>query len=122
MKHHHLSAAAFAVATMFAAPVSAQTTGESCSKLQTKYDEDIRTANTLVMDLTKKILSGSSTPDVLSKLGLDVKSLGSPEQAIRKGVVAAMSPPVQNAILIHLLSANTTMQTMAWKGCKPSGN
>ena len=122
MKQHHLFAATLAIMATLALPLGAQTADESCSKLQTKYDEDIRTANTLIMDLTKKILSSSSTPDVLSRLGLDVASLGSPEQAIRKGVVAAMSPPIQNAILIYLLSANTTMQAMTWKGCKPPSN
>jgi hypothetical protein len=109
-------------AILFAAPAAAQTTtGTSCSQLQSRYDEDMRTAHSVVMQLTNKILQGGSTPNVLSQLGLDLGSVSSAEQAVRKGAIAAMSPPAQNAILIYLLSANTTMQEMIWKGCKPPG-
>lgn len=116
-----------ATATLLAAalagtPAAGQTVGvgTSCSELATQYDQARNTAHTLVMDLTSQVLGSGGTPDVLSKLGISPGNV-SPEQAVRKGAVSAMPPNAQTAVLIYLLQANTTMQEMIWKGCKPPG-
>jgi hypothetical protein len=103
-----------------AAPALAQTIGEDCAKLAGRYDEYVKTADSLITDLVGKALGAADPSGMLSQLGIDAKSL-SPEQAARKGAVAAISPPAQNAIMIYLLRANTTIEALIWKGCKPPG-
>ena len=98
----------------------AQTTTTGCGDLAGMYDEYVKTADTLTTDLVGKALQGSGAPGVLEQLGLAGQGL-SAEQAAQKGAVAAISPPAQAAILIYLLRANTAMQEMIWKGCKPPG-
>ena len=121
-----VGAAALWLALACAATGSAQAqtttiiTATGCGDLARMYDEYVKTADTLTTDLVGKALQGSGTPGVLKQLGLDVQGL-SPEQAAQKGAVAAISPPAQAAILIYLLRANTAMQEMIWKGCKPPG-
>jgi hypothetical protein len=99
-----------------AAPATAQTTGHDCGKLTSIYDEAVKTADTLMTDLVNKAMQGG-TSGMLNQLGIGTSL--SPEQALQKGALAAISPPAQNAILIYLLRANTAMQEMIWKGCKP---
>lgn len=96
--------------------IGAQTTGDGCGALKKTYDEDMKTANGLLMKLVEKATGSGS--GMLNQLGIAGQKL-SPEQAISKGAVAAMSPPAQGAVLIYLLRANTTMQEMVWKGCNP---
>jgi hypothetical protein len=61
-----------------------------------------------------------SGSQALSKLGIQLGSSSNAQQAIHKGALAASSPQMQGAIMIQLLSANTHMQEMIWRGCKPS--
>jgi hypothetical protein len=56
----------------------------------------------------------------LNKLGIQLGSSGNAQQAVQKGALAATSPQMQGAIMIQLLSANTHLQEMIWRGCKPS--
>lgn len=100
------------------APLHAQVTGDDCGTLAAKYDEYVKTADSLVTDLVGKALDAANPAEVLGQMGLDTKGM-SPEQAAQKGAVAAISPPAQNAIMIYLLRANTAMQALVWKGCKP---
>lgn len=112
--------AAFLATLFLAIPLSSasgQTTSDSCSALKTTYDEAVKTADSLLMQLVDKATNGGESA-VLKQLGIAGHSL-SPEQAISKGAVAAMSPPAQGAVVIYLLRANTAMQEMIWKGCKP---
>jgi hypothetical protein len=73
-------------------------------------------ADSVLRQFVEKAMNSGGS-QVFQQLGIAPNP--SPEQAINKGAVAAMSPPAQAAVLIHLLRADTTMQEMAWKGCKP---
>jgi hypothetical protein len=94
----------------------AQTTTVGCEALAKKYDEYVKTADSLVTDMVGKALQGGDNSSMLQQLGLGSQGI-SIEQAARKGAVAAISPPAQAAILIYLLRANTAMQEMIWKDC-----
>jgi hypothetical protein len=102
--------------TVPSAPARAQTTSDGCEALKRTYDEALRTADSVLRQLVEKAVN-SGASQVFQQLGIAPNL--SPEQAINKGAVAAMSPPAQAAVLIYLLRANTTMQEMVWKGCKP---
>lgn len=98
----------------------AQTTGTGCSELAARYDEAIRTADGLVMAAVEHALKATDASGALKQLGLDGGSV-SPEQAVRRGALAALPPTTQGAVAIYLLRANTAMQALAWKGCPPPG-
>ena len=66
-------------------------------------------------------MKASDPSGVLKQLGLGGQNL-SPEQAVRRGALAALPPPTQAAIAIYLLRANTAMQALVWKGCPPPGS
>lgn len=99
-------------------PSVAQTAGTRCGDLVSQYDEAIRTADGLVSTAVEHLLKGSNPSGALQRLGIDMQG-ASPEQAIRRGALAALPPPTQAAILIHLVRANTAMQALTWKGCAP---
>ena len=97
-----------------AAPAQAQ----DCQKLQQTYQQELNSAESLKATAAQQAMqSGSSA---LSQFGIQLNSSGNAQQAIQKGALAATSPQMQGAILIQLLSANTHLQEMMWRGCKPS--
>jgi hypothetical protein len=114
------AAPALALALATASAQAQTTTTTSCGDLAGKYDTYVKTADTLITDLVGKALQGGDSSGMLQQLGLDAQGT-SAEQAARKGAVAALSPPSQAAILIYLLRANTAMQEMIWKDCRPPG-
>jgi hypothetical protein len=114
-----LAGLAFAAVCVFTLPGFAQTAGTDCPKLRQMYDEDMKIAHTVAMELVNKAMQAAKPSEMMDKLGVDLKQAKSADEAIRKGAVTALSPPAQNAILIYLMFANATMQEMVWKGCKP---
>ena len=109
-------------ALLAAAPVvaRAQTTGTGCADLATQYDQAIRTADGLVTAAVEHALKATDPSGVLKQLDLAGQG-ASPEQAVRRGALAALPPTTQGAVLIYLLRANTAMQALLWKGCPPPG-
>ncbi|WP_372621348.1 hypothetical protein [Falsiroseomonas sp.] len=110
-----------AAAIVLAAPPAASaapTSGTACDDLVAQYDEALRTADGLVSTAVDRALKGSDTSGLLEQLGLGGQDI-SPEQAVRRGALAALPPTTQNAILIYLLRASNAMQALAWKGCRP---
>ncbi len=114
------AALAVLVAAAPAAAARAQTAGTGCADLATQYDEAIRTADGLVTAAVEHALKASDPSGVLKQLGLGGQGV-SPEQAVRRGALAALPPTTQGAVLIYLLRANTAMQALVWKGCPPPG-
>ncbi|HEV7264257.1 MAG TPA: hypothetical protein VGN83_04975 [Falsiroseomonas sp.] len=113
-----------AAAALLALPAMAQaavTTDTGCDALVRQYDEAIRTADGLISDMVDQALKSSNPSGVLQQLRLGGQGV-SPDEAVRRGALAALPPTTQNAILIYLLRANTAMQMLAWKGCRPPGS
>ena len=113
-----LALAAAALLAASPARLRAQPAGTGCADLTKQYDEAIHTADGLVSTAVEHALKATDPSGVLKHLGLDGQSL-SPEQAVRRGALAALPPTTQAAIMIYLLRANTAMQTLTWKGCPP---
>ncbi|GAA0566346.1 hypothetical protein GCM10009416_00370 [Craurococcus roseus] len=114
------AALAVLAAVVPAMTARAQTAGTGCSELAARYDEAIRTADGLVMAAVEHALKASDTSGALKQLGLGGQGV-SPEQAVRRGALAALPPTTQGAVAIYLLRANTAMQALVWKGCPPPG-
>ena len=91
--------------------------GGECQKLLETYRQELGSAESLAQMAAQKAMSGGA--QALSSLGVDLGGTQNARQAVQKGALAAASPPVQGAILIQLLSANTHLQEMIWRGCKP---
>lgn len=110
-------------ALLAAAPVAAraQTTGTGCADLATQYDQAIRTADGLVTAAVEHALKATDPFGVLKQLDLAGQG-ASPEQAVRRGALAALPPTTQGAVLIYLVRANTAMQALLWKAARrPAG-
>lgn len=102
------------------APAIAAAQNSTCDQLQKTYQQEMDSASSLKATAAQKAMESSS--DVLNQLGISVGGSGNTQEAIQKGALAATSPQVQNAIMIQLLSANTHLQEMMWRGCKPSSS
>ena len=98
-------------------PTMAGAQSSSCEDLQKTYQQEMDSASSLKAQAAQKAVSSGT--DALSQLGIDLGSSTGTQQAIQKGALAASSPQVQGAILIQLLSANTHLQELMWRGCKP---
>lgn len=116
-----LTAVTAALVAALPVGVRAQTAGAACADLVKQYDQAIHTADGLVSTAVEHALKASNPSGVLQQLGLGGQNL-SPEQAVRRGAVAALPPTTQGAITIYLLRANTAMQALTWKGCSPPGS
>jgi hypothetical protein len=89
-----------------------------CQKLQQSYQQELGSADSLKAQAAKQAMQSGS--NALSQFGIQLPSSGKTQEAIQKGALAATNPQMQNAIMIQLLSANTHLQEMIWRGCKPS--
>ena len=116
-----LALAAAALLAASSGGLRAQTAGTGCADLVKQYDEAIHTADGLVSTAVEHALKAADPSGVLKQLGLGGQDL-SPEQAVRRGALAALPPTTQAAITIYLLRANTAMQALTWKGCAPPGS
>jgi hypothetical protein len=98
---------------------AAPTAGTSCGDLVQQHDQALQTADGLISSAVDRALKSSKPSGMLQQLGIggDV----SPEQAVGRGVLAALPPTTQNATMTDLLRASTAMQALAWKGCSPPG-
>ena len=99
-----------------AAPAQAQ--NNQCQKLQQTYQQELGSAESLKAQAANQAMQSGS--NALSQFGIQLPSSGHAQEAIQKGALAATSPQMQGAIMIQLLSANTHLQEMIWRGCKPS--
>jgi hypothetical protein len=108
--------AALAGFCLSAAPAQAQ--NNQCQKLQQSYQQELGSAESLKAQAAKQAMQSGS--NALSQFGIQLPSSGNAQQAIQKGALAATSPQMQGAIVIQLMSANTHLQEMIWRGCKPS--
>jgi hypothetical protein len=91
----------------------------TCQQLEKTYQQELGSADSLKAKAAQQAMQSGS--QALSKLGIiQLGSSSNAQQAIQKGALAASSPQMQGAIMIQLLSANTHMQEMIWRGCKPS--
>jgi hypothetical protein len=108
---------AVALGVLQAPAALAQGGGGECQKLLETYRQELGSAESLAQKAAQKAMSGGA--QALSSLGVDLGGTQNVQEAVQKGALAAASPPVQNAILIQLLSANTHLQEMIWRGCKP---
>jgi hypothetical protein len=114
-------AASLAVACMALGAVytpAALAQGGTCQQLQKTYQQELGSAESLKSKAAQQAMQSGS--QALNKLGIQLGSSGNAQQAIQKGALAATSPQMQGAIMIQLLSANTHLQEMIWRGCKPS--
>lgn len=114
------AAVAALLAIVLATAARAQTAGTGCGDLARQYDEAIRTADGLVTAAVEHALKATDPSGMLKQLGLSGQNI-SPEQAVRRGALAALPPTTQGAVLIYVLRANTAMQAMVWKSCPPPG-
>ena len=80
--------------------------------------QELGSAESLKAQAAKQAMQLGS--NALSQFGIQLPSSGNTQEAIQKGALAATNPQMQNAIMIQLLSANTHLQEMIWRGCKPS--
>lgn len=117
---HRLVLAGAAVGLIgFALPASpAQAQDSQCQKLQQSYQQELGSAESLKGKAAQQAMQSGS--QALNKLGIQLGSSNNAQQAIEKGALAATSPQMQGAIMIQLLAANTHLQEMIWRGCKPS--
>lgn len=99
-----------------AGPARAQ--NSQCQQLQNTYQQELGSAESLKATAAQQAMQSGS--NALSQFGIQLPSSGDAQQAIQKGALAATSPQMQGAIVIQLLSANTHLQEMIWRGCKPS--
>ena len=89
-----------------------------CQQLQKTYRQELSSAESLKTKAAQQAMQAGS--QALNKFGIQIGSSGNAQQAVQKGALAATSPTMQGAIMIQLLSANTHLQEMIWRGCKPS--
>ena len=111
-----LTLACMAVASIATSEALAQ--DNTCQQLEKTYQQELGSADSLKAKAAQQAMQSGS--QALSKLGIQLGSSSNAQQAIQKGALAASSPQMQGAIMIQLLSANTHMQEMIWRGCKPS--
>jgi len=90
----------------------------TCPQLQKTYQQELSSAESLKSKAAQQAMQSGS--QALSELGIQIGSSSNVQQAIHKGALAATSPQMQGAIMIQLLSANTHLQEMIWRGCKVS--
>ena len=107
---------ALSLLSLSAAPAQAQ--NSQCQQLQNTYRQELGSAESLKATAAQQAMQSGS--NALSQFGIQLPSSGNAQQAIQKGALAATNPQLQNAIMIQLLSANTHLQEMIWRGCKPS--
>ena len=98
----------------------AQQDGQQCQKLQQTYQQELGSGQSLKAQAAKQAMQSGSK--ALNQLGIQLNASGNAQQAMQKGALAATSPQMQAAIMIQLLSANTHLQEMIWRGCKPSSS
>ena len=111
-------ALALAGAALALAPVTAALAQDGqCQQLRQQYRQELDSAHSLKSTAAQQAVKSGSY--VLSKMGIQLDASGDTQQAIRKGALAATSPQMQNAILIQLLTANTHLQELIWRGCQP---
>jgi hypothetical protein len=89
----------------------------ACQQLQKDYHQELDSARSLKSKAAQQAMQSGA--QVLNKLGIQLGSSSDAQEAIQKGALAASSPQMQGAIVIQLLSANTHLQEMIWRGCKP---
>ncbi len=102
------------------AALAQQQDGQQCQKLQQTYQQELDSAQSLKTQAAKQAMQSGS--QALSQLGIQLDASGDAQQAVQKGALAATSPQMQAAIMIQLLSANTHLQEMIWRGCKASSS
>ena len=90
----------------------------TCQQLQQTYQQELGSAESLKGKAAQQAMQSGS--QALGKFGIQIGASSHAQQAIQKGALAATSPQMQGAIMIQLLSANTHVQEMIWRGCKPS--
>jgi hypothetical protein len=110
-------AATLAVIGAMPAPTALAQDG-ACQQLQKTYQQELQSAQSLKSKAAQQAMQSGS--QALSKLGINPGSTSDAQQAIQKGALAATSPQMQGAIIIQILSANTHLQEMIWRGCKSS--
>jgi hypothetical protein len=98
--------------------LAAHAQNNPCQQLQKTYQQELGSAESLKATAAKQAMQSGS--NALSQFGIQLPSSGNTQEAIQKGALAATNPQMQNAIMIQLLSANTHLQEMIWRGCKPS--
>jgi hypothetical protein len=111
-----LALACIALGALYA-PV-AQAQDGTCQHLQKTYQQELGSADSLKAKAAQQAMQSGS--QALNKLGIQLGSSSNAQQAIEKGALAASGPQMQGAIMVQLLSADTHMQEMIWRGCKPS--
>ena len=90
----------------------------ACQQLQNTYQQELGSAESPKSKAAQQAMQSGS--QALNELGIQLGPSSNAQQAIQKGALAATSPQMQGAIMIQLLSANTHLQEMIWRGCKPS--